>query len=54
MVDVGGSVHRDPAVAVLVVVPAVETGAELSSVFERAEGGREVGRYFRVLKDASE
>jgi hypothetical protein len=48
VVDVCGSEQPDPAVAVLVVVPAEEPPAERSSVLQRAEPVRE-GRVMTLL-----
>ena len=42
VVDVGGSVHPDPGVAVLVVVPAVEGLAEGAGVLDRADEAPQV------------
>ena len=54
VVDVGGSVHPDPGVAVLVVVPAVEGLAEVAGAWIEPNRPGKLGRYFRVLNWASE
>jgi hypothetical protein len=54
VVDVGGGEQRDPAVAVLGVVPAEEAPAEGAGVGDRAEPVGKVGWCLRVLNWASE
>ncbi len=50
VVDVRRGVHRDPGMSVLVVVPAVEAGAERAGVLNGAEGGWEVGPVLQGLE----
>ena len=54
VVDVERCVHPDPGVAVGVVVPAVEGGAERAGVLQGPEPVGKSGRYFNVLNCASE
>jgi hypothetical protein len=54
VVHVGRSVEGDARVAVFGVVPGKEPLAERAGILDRAEPGREAGRYLRVLKWASE
>ena len=47
VMQVGGRVHADPAMAVLGVVPGGERGAEGAGVLDGAEGGGELGAVFQ-------
>jgi hypothetical protein len=54
VVECGRGHQSDPGVTARVVVPVNERAAVLAGMVDRVEPGGNAGRYFRVLKFASE